>query len=351
MAEQHAGEARQSLPNEAENSSSAFAELLKEMRAINNNITLMHEDINNLVVVDDAAQSSDETEGNGDDLSGVANPERNEEERAETSSVLSVDAKVAHLLKSTQTSREENATSSRNTLLPSIAEDLTVSEKTGDAVQQDLANIVASLFKERLPEEKVQSKLAKYPRPQNIENFVTPRVNPSIWNNITASARSTDVKYQKLQQSMLGAIGAMTYAADHAIKNNCDKTLITALTDGIAMATQCHHELNHTRRLVMKKDLNQDLAAVCNTAIPSGEFLFGDLSKLTKDIAETNKLTKKARPSQSVSHGRPRAAYRSSFNNNENRRFQPYQRSRRGHFLDRGRSQGPRRKKEGPTTK
>jgi hypothetical protein len=101
----------------------------------------------------------------------------------------------------------------------------------------------------------------------------------------------------------------------------------------------------------MKKDLNQDLAAACNTAIPSGEFLFGDLSKLTKDIAETNKLTKKARPSQSVSHGRPRAAYRSSFNNNENRQFQPYQRSRRGHFLDRGRSQGPRRKKEGPTTK
>ncbi len=223
MAEQHAGEARQSLPNEAENSSSGFAELLKEMIAINNNITLMHEDINNLVVVDDAAQLSDETEGNGDDLSGVANPERNEEERAETSSVLSVDAKVEHLLKSTQTSREENATSSRNTLLSSIAEDLTVSEMTGDAVQQDLANIFASLFKERLREEKVQSKLAKYPRPQNIENFVTPRVSPSIWNNITASARSTDVKYQKLQQSMLGAIGAMTYAADQAIKNNCDK--------------------------------------------------------------------------------------------------------------------------------
>ena len=133
MAEQDAGEARQSLPNKAENSSSGFAELLKEMRAINNNITLMHEDINNLVVVDDAAQLSDETEGNGNDLSGIANPERNEEERAETSSVLSVDAKVAHLLKSTQTSREENATSSRNTLLSSIAEDLTVSEKTGDA--------------------------------------------------------------------------------------------------------------------------------------------------------------------------------------------------------------------------
>ncbi len=86
MAEQHAGEARQSLPNEAENSSSAFAELLKEMRAINNNITLMHEDINNLVVVDDAAQSSDETEGNGDDLSGV--PTQSEMKRSVQKLVL-----------------------------------------------------------------------------------------------------------------------------------------------------------------------------------------------------------------------------------------------------------------------
>ena len=217
-----------------------FAELLKEMRAINNNITLMHKDINNLVVVDDTAQLSYEIEDNGDDLSAIANPERNKEEHAETSSVLSVDAKVEHLLKSTQTSMEESATSSCNTLLSSTVEDLTVSQKMGDVVQQDLANIVASLFKERLPEEKVQSKLTKYPQPQNIENFLTPQVNPSIWNNITAAARSTDVKYQKLQQSLLGTIGTMTYAVDHAIKNNCDKTLITALMDSITMAT-CRH--------------------------------------------------------------------------------------------------------------
>jgi hypothetical protein len=173
-----AGEVGQSLPNEAETSSSVFAELIKEMRAINDNITLMHEDINNLVVVDNAAPLSD-AEGSGDDHGGHDNnSERNEVERADAGSVLSVDAKVEHLLKSTQTSREKDATTSRNTLLSSIAAELTVSEKTGDAVQQDLANIVTSLFKARLPDEKVQSKLAKYPRPQNIENLLTPRVNP-----------------------------------------------------------------------------------------------------------------------------------------------------------------------------
>lgn len=56
----------------------------------------------------------------------------------------------------------------------------------------------------------------------------------------------------------------MVFAADHDIQNHCDKTLITALTDGIAMATQCQHYLDQTRRFSIKKDLNQDLAALCD---------------------------------------------------------------------------------------
>ena len=50
--------------------------------------------------------------------------------------------------------------------------------KTGKAVQAELANIVTGLFKEKLPDDKVQAKLGKYPRPENIKNLKTPRVNP-----------------------------------------------------------------------------------------------------------------------------------------------------------------------------
>ena len=91
----------------------------------------------------------------------------------------------------------------------------------------------------------------------------------------------------------------MVHATDHAIKTHCDNVLITAPTDGIAMAINCQHELSHTRKLVMNKKLNPDLAAMCNTA-QWGKFLFSDLSQLTKDITETNKLTKKVRSSQST---------------------------------------------------
>ena len=78
----------------------------------------------------------------------------------------------------------------------------------------------------------------------------------------------------------------------------------------------------------MKKDLIRDYATLCNatTVPPSPEFLFGDLSKLTKDISDANKLTKKVRPaSHSSSRGR-----KSAFTNHysANRRFAPYAYSR-----------------------
>lgn len=349
MAERHEviEDAPENLTEQAE-PTGIFAALLKEMQAINSNITLMHSDINNLVVETNDPNILEEGE-----IDGELDSINDEGDRTETASVASVDAKVAKLLTSTQTAHKESAATSRNNLLSSIAQDLTVCEQTGSAVHTDLASIVTGLLKDKLPEEKVQTKLNKYPRPENIENLRTPRVNPLIWNHISAQARSTDVKYQKLQQSLVGAISAMTHAANHAIQNNSDKTLITALTDGIAMATQGQHDLNQTRRLAMKKDLHQDLAALCNTTIQSGEFLFGDLSKLTKDITETNKLTKKVRSSPSSSSGRGlRHTARSTFNNSENRRFQPYQRSnKQAHFFERGRRPGVKRKKEGSTTK
>ena len=65
---------------------------------------------------------------------------------------------------------------------------------------------------------------------------------------------------------------------------------MTTLTNGIALAMNCLHDMNSTRRQSMKKDLHRDYAALCNdTTVPSSsEFLFGDLSKLTKDISDAN---------------------------------------------------------------
>ena len=65
---------------------------------------------------------------------------------------------------STKTAQEESAATSRISFLSSIAEDVVPCEKRGNEVRKDLANIVASLMKNKRFCGKVQRELTKYPR-------------------------------------------------------------------------------------------------------------------------------------------------------------------------------------------
>lgn len=79
-----------------------------------------------------------------------------------------------------------------------------------------------------------------------------------------------------------------------------DKEIITYVKDAIALSLQCYHDINSIPCQAMKKDLHKDYAALPSAAtVPvTSKYLFGDLSKLTKDISEANKLTKKVCPLQ-----------------------------------------------------
>ena len=96
--------------------------------------------------------------------------------------------------------------------------------------------------------------------------------------------------------------------------------------------------MNSSRRQAMKKDLHRDYSALCNntTVHPTLEYLFGHLSKLTKDISDANKLARKVRPQ----HQRKFRKFSMSSPRNQgpqgNHRFQPYQLSRND-FSSKGR--------------
>ena len=67
------------------------------------------------------------------------------------------------------------------------------------------------------------------------------------------------------------------------------------MTDGITLVIQGFHDMNNMRQQAMKKELNNDYAALCSssTVDASSEFLSGDLSKFAKDITDAIKLSKK----------------------------------------------------------
>lgn len=171
------------------------------------------------------------------------------------------------------------------------------------------------------------------------KGLCTSKVNPLIWSQLSPPMKAQDAKSQKSQNTMIGSVTAMVKAANLAVRNHSqDRDLIALLTDAIVMALQCHHEINHSRHMAMKKELNNDYAALCNPNAVEGtsEFLFGDLSKLAKDITEANKLTKKVHPPHHTitSTRGDRYGGRLSYGANQgNRRFQPYQRGNSSAFF------------------
>ena len=71
-----------------------------------------------------------------------------------------------------------------------MIQNLDLSEKTGSTVDEELANIVNSLFKDLTPDEKTQAKVDQYPRPVNFEGLRAPQVNQLIWSQLPAQVRT-----------------------------------------------------------------------------------------------------------------------------------------------------------------
>ena len=110
-----------------------FVELLGEVKKMNEIFT-------NISCVDEEDEAAN-------DIDGVE--------------TASLDAQVAQL-----TAKQPDSD-----LLAAIAQDLDVREKTGSAISDGLAAILTSLLKDKLADEKIQSKIDKYPRPSNVEGL------------------------------------------------------------------------------------------------------------------------------------------------------------------------------------
>ena len=167
---------------------SPFAEFLGEMKQMNANITSMRGDLNNLVVENVSEHGSDIS------LSELNNEVDSPRHDTET---ISIDTKVERLLKETSGAQtSEDSSANPDSLLTTIAQELDVSEQMGAAVHSGLAPIVDGLLGSKLSDEKWREKVGKYPRPQNLGNLRTPRVNPLIWNQLSSGVRTNDAKQQ-----------------------------------------------------------------------------------------------------------------------------------------------------------
>ena len=88
-------------------------------------------------------------------------------------------------------------------ILNKLEKEFNVSEQDGADIHGNLANIVQKLLKDKPEEDKLNEVKKRYLRPKNCEMLAETRINLAIWNNLSERARTSDLKLQKVQKSLI----------------------------------------------------------------------------------------------------------------------------------------------------
>ena len=186
------------------------------------------------------------------------------------------------------------------TVLTGLAQFYGESENVAADIDEQLANIVGGLTANKLAEDKLRDKLEAYARPGNCPGLVVARVNPEIWDKLSPGTRSADIKLQRVQNSTVQAMVAVTKAADNLVTlSRSGESLavadtLSALVDGLALMGNATQELNQRRRDGHREDLNAQYKGLCNNDATGVGLLYGDdLPNRIKSIGETNRLSSK----------------------------------------------------------
>ncbi|XP_071502115.1 uncharacterized protein [Diadema antillarum] len=166
--------------------------------------------------------------------------------------------------------------------VPSFAAKFAVSACVGDPINDELANSTNYLISHCLEEKSMEESAANYPAPSNCPNLLVPKVNPVIWDNVTQTTRSRDVKLQRVQKSLTRGLCAFL--------QTLPTDLNEAQQDALALLCNANYEMNCLRKELIKPDMNAAYAHLCKPTTPVTAFLFGDdLGQRVKDLKEENR--------------------------------------------------------------
>ena len=111
-------------------------------------------------------------------------------------------------------------------LLQQMSSEYEPSGEKGPAVQEKLAKIFQDLVQGIHKEEKFNSVVDSINPPCNVEGLEVTKVNTEVWRRMSRTARSNDLKLQKLQTLMIKqmALGTITANKLHKAKSDGTKT-------------------------------------------------------------------------------------------------------------------------------
>ena len=155
--------------------------------------------------------------------------------------------------------------------------------------------VLFTVFKGKITDEKVKEKFANHKRPENCK-FTVPRVNSEIWDILEHSSKSADLRAQTIQKTLLKAVYALTNVTDRCLtsKDSVAKTLVKDLMDAIGFVLKAHSHsdicVDRRTKIVLAPQVNRKYRKL-SADIPVTDKLFGDdLKTVCATIDSTSKL-------------------------------------------------------------
>ena len=159
-------------------------------------------------------------------------------------------------------------------------------------VNQNLADMINSSFREGIPDDMYAELTKNIHRPENCFALKETRVNAGVWSVLKPQTQTEDSKVRGVQNAVIKASCNIAKLLDKAAPV-LDKQMLDWGSTAIAVLGQANKWLNVRRKESHKKDMDPKLHYLCSSSIPSSDLLYGDtMIKDIKDIQEMNKISK-----------------------------------------------------------
>ena len=174
---------------------------------------------------------------------------------------------------------------------------MTEDEQTDPSLPEKISSLVDSLLALGLNEPALFKRKENIKRPENCKLLRVTKVNSEIWDIAQKTTRSMDVRFQKVQESLVkGIIPIARFMGTTGEILEKEGTMPSpdefwkGLSNSVLLVASATYELNMCRRDLFKVDLDDTYKAICSSKEPVGLELLA--MTLQNDLKRSKKATK-----------------------------------------------------------
>ncbi|KAK6183537.1 hypothetical protein SNE40_011002 [Patella caerulea] len=192
------------------------------------------------------------------------------------------------------TSKTKKTALNSTNVLSSFDDDFDLEDTTGPALESDkLTHIVNKKFSSKIQDSKLKEKHSIYKRPEKCLHLRSPLTNPEVWTKLPIPAKKQETKLQIIQNDITKSAIAISTVIDKELEvPGGPRFDITPLMDSLTFLGHASQEMAQKRKTLLRPNISKDIANICTTRVPLGQYLFGDdLGASIKLAKETTKMT------------------------------------------------------------